>query len=202
MLNSSSNQPNNNSNNTTSRNRRNYANTSESSTSPTSSSSNGNSRPITRSYIKRQQQSYNRSINQQQQSNRNISISPALSRSSSSSSSTSSSLDSIDVSSSNPQHLQTQIKTNNATTQSSDEMMIDCPIGSSFSVLTAAIQRPPPNTAYQKIITNERPVNLINLLENSKITGRPLHNLSSVRLSLLIYVKFTVLIKRIYNYII
>jgi hypothetical protein len=36
------------------------------------------------------------------------------------------------------------------------------------------------NAAYQKIITNETPVNLISLIENSRVTGRTIRNLSNV----------------------
>ena len=41
-----------------------------------------------------------------------------------------------------------------------------------------------PQKTYQKIIINEKPCNIINILENSRLTGRTLRNISSVCLQL------------------
>ena len=41
----------------------------------------------------------------------------------------------------------------------------------------------PPQKTYQKIIPNERPCNIINILENSRLYGRTIKNISTVKFS-------------------
>lgn len=180
MLNSSSSS---NSSHSRSSNRRRTSNETVASTS----SHAATSRPITRSFSKQQQQQMS------QTAARNVTMtSPLSSRSSSSSPSSSldSSIDSMDTLTNNrnaapknttqPVAQLTDVDITSANDPFSRFGLFRPATGPGFSSISVAALSSLTHTGYQKIITDEKPANLICLVENAKISGRPVRNISNV----------------------